>query len=104
MGIEKADLGNRGCSYESGVFVELRTGFHTTAAGDAARKRVGCFLLFGSQSRTRSEIVAAIDGNPGFHRLQVFEQDAAIDCEIADHRELGEWLQADGLVELVHQR
>src|SRR5215469_17545268 len=36
MLIEQADLGDGGGAYKSGLLVELRTGFHAAATGDAA--------------------------------------------------------------------
>src|SRR3984957_7454297 len=103
MGVKQANLKNRRGSDEIGILVELRAGLHTTTTGNTARKRISLFLLLRTHARTRSQIVAAIDGNPGFHRLQVFEQNVPINRKITDHWELGKRFQPDGLLELVYE-
>ena len=79
MSVEQTDLRDGGGANESGVFVELRTGFHATAAGDAVREWIRLLLGLHGDARTGAEVVGAIDGHPGFHFFEVFKKDAAID-------------------------
>src|SRR5580658_8673340 len=88
MSVEQPHLRDGGRAYEAGIFVELRASFHATAAGDAAGKRIRRFLLFGRQARPGTEVVSAVDWNPGLDGLEIFEENAAIDSEVADDGEL----------------
>ena len=104
MGVEELDLGDGGCADEAGGVVELRADFHADGAADAVRQRVGCFLRLWEDARARAEIIGAVYGDPGFDGLEVFEEDAAVDGEVADYGELGQRLDADGLLEFVDER
>ena len=53
--------------------VELRANFHAAAASDAVRERIAFFLL-PETARACAEIVGAVDGNPAFDALEVFEE------------------------------
>src|ERR1700730_513212 len=103
MGVEQADLGNRSRADEAGVLVKLGAGFHATAAGDAARKRIGLFLLLHGHAGAGAKVVAAVNRDPGLYRFEIFEQDAAVDRQVANYRKLRKWLEPDGLFELVDQ-
>ena len=89
---------------EAGVLVELRAGFHAAAARDATRERIVFFLFSGRLARARAEVVGSVGRNPGLHLLQVLEEHAAIDRQVADDGELGERFQLDGLLQLVDER
>ena len=95
---------NCGRAHEASVLVELRTGFHATAAGDTTREWIGLLLLFRAHARTRTQVVGAINRDPRFNRFQIFKQNAAIDGQIANHGEFGKWLEPDRLVEFIYQR
>src|SRR5580704_2892442 len=69
MSVEQPHLRDGGCAHESGLVVELRTGFHAAAAGDAARQRIRFFLLLCRLPWAGAKVVGAIDRNPGFHLL-----------------------------------
>ena len=86
--VEELDLGDGGGADEACLFVELRADFHAAGAGDAVGERVVGFLLLGEDARAGAEIVGAVDGNPGFDAHEVFEEDGAVDLEVADEREL----------------
>src|SRR5581483_7131180 len=101
--VEEADLRDGGGADEAGALVELRASLHAAAAGDAARERVHLFLNVGSHARAGAEVVGAVDGDPGFDGLEVLEEDAAVDREIANDGKLGERLETDGLFELVDE-
>src|ERR1700694_1291346 len=58
MRIEQANLGNRGRADEAGILVELRTSLHAGAARNAARERIGNFLILHSYARARAEGIA----------------------------------------------
>ena len=102
--VEELDLGDGGCADEACVFVELRADFHAAGAGDAVGERVIGFLLLREDTRAGAEIVGAVDRNPGFDAHQVFEENRAVDLEIADERKFGERLELNGLFEIVDQR
>jgi hypothetical protein len=104
MRIEQAHLRDRGCSNESRALGELRTGLHAATARDATRERVGRLLRFGRLTRAGAEVVGAVDRNPRFDLFQVLEEHAAVDGEIAHDGELREWLELDGLIEMIEQR
>src|SRR5205823_6355281 len=89
---------------ESGALVELRASFHAAAAGDAARERIGTLLLFRRKTWAWAEVVGAVHRYPCLHPLQVLEEHAAIDSEVANDRKLGERFKADRLVKVIDQR
>src|SRR5208282_5070461 len=69
-----------------------------------ARERIGLLLHFRRLPRAGAEIVSAIHRDPRLHLLQVLEQHAAIDREVANDGKLRERLEGDGLLEFVDQR
>src|SRR5271165_5586642 len=102
--VEQTHLRYGGSSYEAGMFVELRAGFHAAAAGNAAGERINFFLFSSRLARAGAEVVGAVGRNPCLYLLQVLEEHAAIYRKVADYRELGERLEPDRLFELVDQR
>src|SRR3984957_20885025 len=100
MHIEEAHLTENRRAHGFTVLVHLRANFQTISAGDAARKRISLLLRLGSHARTFAEIVAAVDGNPGFDALQAFEHELAIDGEITNHGKFRHRLDTDGGAEM----
>jgi len=98
----------RGADEASGV-VELGADLHADGAGDAIGERVALLLNLGELLGAGAEVVGAVDGDPGFDLLEVFEEDGTVDAEVADYRELAEGREGDGLIfvgacELVYKR
>src|SRR6185295_6967723 len=104
MRIKEVYLRDGGRSHEAGFLVELRTDLHAATTGDAVRKRIGLFLLLHGHTRTRPEVIGAIDRNPGLDRLQIFEKYTAVHRQVTNDRKFGEWLQLDRLFQIVDQR
>src|SRR5271157_3664532 len=104
MVIEESHLRNGCGADESRFLIELRTGFHTAAARDASRQGVSFFLHRRRLPRAGAKIIGSVHRYPRLHALQVFEEYAAIDGQVTNDGKLGEWFQADGLLELVDQR
>ena len=102
--VEEFDLGDGGCADEVGGVVELGADFHAAAAGDAVGERVGDFLLLREDAWAGAEVIGAINGNPGLDGLEVLEEDGAVDGEVADDGEFGEWFDADRLLEIIDER
>ncbi len=107
--VEELGLGDGGCADEAGGVVELGADLHADGAGDAVGERVALFLYLGGLAGAGAEVVGAVDGDPGFDLLEVFEEDGAVDGEVADYGELAEGREGDGLVfvgagELVDER
>jgi hypothetical protein len=84
--VEELDLSDGGCADETRVLIELRADLHAAGAGDAVGERVVDFLILREDARAGAEVVGAVDGNPGFDALEIFEEDGAVDLEIADQR------------------
>ncbi len=87
----------------------MRADLHADGAGDAVREWVALLLNLRGLAWACSEVVGAVDGYPGFYFLEVFEEDGAVDGEVADYGELAERGEGDGLVfvragELVNER
>ena len=101
--VEELDLGDGGCADEACVVIELRADFHAAAATDAVGKRVAGFLLLGEDAGAGTQVIGAVDGDPGFDGLEVFEEDRAVYLEVADERELAERLDLDGLFEIIDE-
>src|SRR5947209_3725690 len=101
--VEEFHLRDGGGADEVGLVVELGAGLHAAAAGHAAGDGIHLFLRFGKLAGTGAEIVGSVDGDPGFDALEIFKEDAAVDLKIADERKLGEGLDFDGLLELIHE-
>ncbi len=101
--VEELDLGDGGGADESRFLVKLRADFHAAGAGDAIGERVIHFLLLGEDARAGTQVVRAVDGDPGFDAHEIFKEDGAVDLEIANERELGEGLDLDGLFEIVDE-
>jgi hypothetical protein len=107
--VEELGLSDGGRAYEAGGVVELGTDLHADRAADAIGERVALFLNLRGLAGARAEVVGSVDGDPGFDLLEVFEEDGAVDGEVADYGELGERGEGDGLVfvgagELVDER
>ena len=82
----------------------LRARLEAAATADAPAQRVLLFLQRLRLRRAGTEVVSAVDRNPGFDPLQIVEQAAAIHRQVTDHRELTQRLERDRLIQLVHQR
>src|SRR5260370_2139684 len=104
MHVEQADLADDRGADELVVFVHLRTDLQAIAAGDATRERIGLGLQVGRHSRAFSEIVRAVNRNPGLHALQVLKHYGAVHGEVPYNRKLRHWLEADGFVVRIHHR
>src|ERR1700757_5196056 len=102
MGVEQPHLRDGRSAYEAGVLVKLRAGFHATATRNAARERIGDFLIFRVQARPRPKIIGAVDRYPGLNGLEILKDHATIGGQIADDRELRKWLQPNRLFEIVN--
>src|SRR5208283_3025955 len=89
---------------EAGIFIELWAGLHAAGTGDAAGNRIGDLLLFRHDARARTEVVSAVDRNPGLDGFEIFKDHAAVGGQIADDRELGERFEFDRLFEIVDER
>ena len=96
--IEELGLRDGGSADEAGDVVELRADFHADGAGDAVGERIALLLDLRGLARAGAEVVRAIDGHPGFDGLEILEEDAAVDGEVADDGELGERGERDGLL------
>src|SRR5437764_14250313 len=103
MSIEKAYLGDGSGAYKTGAFVELRAGFHTATAGNTAGQWIRRFLILRGHARAGTQVVSAIDRNPGFDRFQIFEQNTAVDRQVTHDWKLGKWFQLDGLFQFIHE-
>src|SRR4249919_1277176 len=95
MLIEQPDLGDGRRANKAGALIELGASFHAAAAGDAARNRISSFLFGGINTRAGPKIVSAIHRDPGFYGLQILEDHAAVDGQIAHDRKLAERLHAN---------
>src|SRR5450631_2988191 len=69
MLVEELNLRDRRSAHKVSRVVKLRTNLHANGAGDTPRKRIVRLLGLWRDARTRSEIVSAIQWNPGFHAL-----------------------------------
>ena len=88
--VEELGLGDGGGADEAGGVVELGADLHADGAGDAVGERVALFLNLRELAGAGAEVVGAVDGDPGFDLLEVFEEDGAVDGEVADDGELAE--------------
>src|SRR6476469_8389081 len=104
MLVEQLHLRDGRGAHKTGALIELWAHFHATRARDAAGERVRFFLVGLRLPRPRAEIVCSVYWYPGLHTLQVFEEHAAIDGEIAHDWELTQRLELHRLVEFVDQR
>src|SRR5256885_2896184 len=102
--VEEAHLADNGRAHKLIMLIHLWANLEAISARDAIRKRITFFLNFGRYARAYAEIVSAVDGNPGFHALEAFEHELAIDGEIAHQRKLGHRLDSNGLFELIDKR
>src|SRR6266849_3648860 len=102
--VEEAHLADDCRADEFVACIHLRADFQATATRNAARKRIALFLNFGRNARTFAEAVGAVDGNPGLYALQAFEHELAIHSEIAHQWKFAHGLDADRLLEFIHQR
>ncbi len=75
----------------------MRAGFEAAAATDAAGQGVALLLRFLAFGRACAQVIGAVDGHPGLDALEVVEQPAAIDPEIAHEWELGHGFERDRL-------
>lgn len=74
----------------------LRTGFQAATAAHALAERIGSLLFLRRLTRSRSDVVVTIDRNPSLHFFQSSKEAAAVDDQIANHRELGKRTKLDG--------
>src|SRR5260370_9648518 len=102
--IKKAHLADNGRADELIILVHLRANLEAVSAGNAIRKRIAFFLNFGRYARSFAEIVSAVDGNPGLYALEAVKHTLPIDREIAHPPTLGHGVDANRLLELIHQR
>ena len=86
--VEELGLRDGGCADEAGGVVELGADFHADGAGDAVGEGIALLLDLWSLARPGAEVVGAVDWHPGFDGLEIFEEDAAVDGEVADDGEL----------------
>jgi hypothetical protein len=98
VAVEELGLGDGGGTDEAGDVVELRADLHADGAGDAIGEWVKLFLQLRQLPRAFAEGIGAVDGDPGLDLLEVLEEDAAVDGEVADDGELRERREGDGLV------
>ena len=104
MHIEQAHLADDGGADEMRIFIYFGANFQAVAAADALRQGVAHFLRLRRHARAGADVVRAIDGNPAFGALQIFEHGAAIDLQVADQRKFGQRLQANRFFQFVDQR
>src|SRR5271170_3049244 len=97
--VEELHLGDGRRTDEAGRLIELRADLHADSAGDAVRKWITLFLELRKNAWPGAEVVGAVDRDPRLDSLEVFEQHAAVDREVADDGELRERLQPDGLLQ-----
>src|SRR5713226_6518972 len=102
--IKKSHLADDGRAHELILVVHLRANFQAVPAGNTIRERIALFLNFGRYAWAFTEIVRAVDGNPGLHPLKAFEHELPIDSQIAHQRKLRHRLDSNRLLELVDQR
>src|SRR5436190_2012245 len=88
--VEELGLGDGGGADEACGVVELGADLHADGAGDAVGEGVALLLDLRSLAGAGAEVVGAVDGDPGFDLLEIFEEDGAVDGEVADYGELAE--------------
>src|SRR5438445_8601856 len=86
--IGELGLGDGGGADEAGGVVELGADLHADGAGDAVGEGVALLLNLRGLAWAGTQVVGAVDGDPGFDLLEVLEEDGAVDGEVADHGEL----------------
>src|SRR6266436_2762464 len=104
MHVEEPDLADDGCANEFTVLVYLRADFQATSTGNAIRKRIAGLLDFRRYARAFAQVVGSIDRNPRLHALQAFEHELPVDREVAHQRKFAERLDANRLLQRIHER
>src|SRR2546425_2202246 len=104
MHVEQTDLAYDGRADEGIVLVDLRADFETVSAGNATRERISLLLRHRRHARSFAEIVSAVNRDPRLDALEALKHERAVDCEVAHHGKLREWLEPDGLRKRIHER
>src|SRR6267154_6586452 len=91
MHVEQPCLRDGRGAHEARILVELRASFHAAATRNTAGNGISLFLLLRRNARAGTEIVRAIDWNPGLDGFEVLEEYAAVGSQVADDGELGKW-------------
>src|ERR1700710_1608807 len=79
--VEELDLCDGCGANEVGRVIELRADLHADGAGDAVGEGVTLLLDLRNLARSWTEVVGAVDRNPGLDGLEVLEEDRAVDGE-----------------------
>jgi hypothetical protein len=101
--VEEFGLGDGGGADEAGGIIELGADLHANGAGDAVGERVALLLNLRVLAGAGAEVVGPVDGDPGFDLLEIFEEDGAVDGEVANYGKLAEGSEGDGLLKLVDE-
>lgn len=103
VGVEQANLGNGGRTYEVTVVIDLGAGFEAAAAGHAFAELIHFFADFFGHARTFAKVVGAVNGDPSFDAFEVVKHGLSVHDEIADDGKLFERFENDGVGKFIHE-